>query len=205
MQPNTPFLLICFFSNFHSNHHLYFFFSHSQCYIPIDKALYLNHPLGDDVGKDPYPVIMQVDMMTACFGGQEIITPIPTTPLSQYTGSGSSDFSFGSGRAGCEVSSYRIGNGRNARPYRPKYHVPSDAFEPMPHKHMPYPNDPMEYSPTESSLPMTIPCNFYVRTNTGLATLIACRDLTASPVDLDADYDEPNTDNIWSPETINAK
>ncbi|KAG2185338.1 hypothetical protein INT44_002128 [Umbelopsis vinacea] len=170
-------------------------------YIPIDKELYLNHPLGDDVGKDPYPVIMQVDMMTACFGGQEIISPLPTTPLSQRN----SEFSFGT-RAGCEVSSYRIGNGRNARPYRPKYHVPSDAFEPMPHKHMPYPNDPMEYSPTESSLPITIPCNFYVRTSTGLATLIACRDLTASPVDLDVDAcDEPNTDNIWSPETINAK
>jgi hypothetical protein len=176
-------------------------------YIPIDKTLYLNYPLTHDVRKDSYPVIVQVDIMTACFGGQEIITPIPTTsPTTHYTTSGGSHLNSSKlNRAGCEVSSYRIGNGRNARPYRPKYHVPSDAFEPMPHKHMPYPNDPMECPDTETSLPMTIPCNFYVRTNTGLATLIACRDLTTSPVDLDADCDGPNNDNLWIPETINAK
>lgn len=175
-------------------------------YIPIDNVLYLNRPVAEHVGKDSYPVIMQVDLMTACFGGQEIITPIPTPPSSHHTSSVGSDHSFSSlNRAGCEVSSYRIGKGRNARPYRPKYHVASDALEPMPHKHMPYPSNPMECPDTESNLPVTIPCNFYVRTNTGLATLIACRDLTTSPVDLDANCDALNSESLWLPEIINAK
>jgi hypothetical protein len=173
-------------------------------YIPIDKALYLIPSPADDIGKDSFPVIMQVDAMTTCFGGQEVITPIPTHSANYPVSSSRRNYIFNGtdSQNGCEVSTYRIGRGRNARPYQPKYGVASDAFRPVPHKHMPYPEDPMDSTASPNGLPATIPCNFYVRTNTGLATLIACRDLTTSPVELDDDRKDITIDNIWLPNTI---
>lgn len=173
-------------------------------YIPIDKALYLTPSPTDDVGKDPFPVIMQVDAMTTCFGREEIITPIPTHSSKYSMNSSRNNYMFNNfeSQNECEVATYRIGRGRNARPYQPKYGVASDAFRPVPHKHMPYPDDPMESTTSTSDLPVTIPCNFYVRTNTGLATLIACRNLTTSPVELNDDMKHITVDDVWLPTTI---
>ncbi|KAG2181285.1 hypothetical protein INT43_008868 [Umbelopsis isabellina] len=173
-------------------------------YIPIDKALYLTPSPNDDVGKDSFPVIMQVDDMTTCFGRGEILTPIPTHCSKYSVNTSRNNYIFNNfeSQNECEVSTYRIGRGRNARPYQPKYGVASDAFRPVPHKHMPYPDDPMKGTTSTNDLPVTIPCNFYVRTNTGFATLIACRDLTTSPFELDDDMKHVTVDDVWLPTTI---